>query len=327
MNNRSSQRPLLDEYPLLVLPTLAVKLGLNAAIVIQQIHYWIKMNERMDKKKAATHFYEGRWWTYNSYENWRSENFPFWSHATIRRIFGGLKERGLILCREADKRNDGLWVTIAYEEIDRLLGSAHFEQTYQGGSAQNEQKVKATETNTETTIIRRVANGSYDPLDDYGDEIIVGSDKDSDKWEGVDISHHSFVAAFLEVTKTPILKSKKLVDLFTKDIKRPGANGRKSETYSPLLTLWDTEPGFEAFARSRMKELVAGTPAKPEDILKNLQKLEVAPEEGSRQKPGFFEWKRRNPSLCKSPDQADVPAVIVGEAPPEETDTYAFGSA
>jgi hypothetical protein len=30
---------LIDEYPLVVLPSLAVDYGLNEAIVIQQIHY------------------------------------------------------------------------------------------------------------------------------------------------------------------------------------------------------------------------------------------------------------------------------------------------
>ena len=32
---------LISEPPLQVLPSLAVKIGLNEAIVLQQIHYWL----------------------------------------------------------------------------------------------------------------------------------------------------------------------------------------------------------------------------------------------------------------------------------------------
>ena len=33
---------LINEHPLQVLPSLATKIGLNEAIVLQQIHYWKK---------------------------------------------------------------------------------------------------------------------------------------------------------------------------------------------------------------------------------------------------------------------------------------------
>ena len=34
---------LIDDYPILVLPKLATEIGLNEAIVLQQIHYWLKI--------------------------------------------------------------------------------------------------------------------------------------------------------------------------------------------------------------------------------------------------------------------------------------------
>ncbi|WP_349774291.1 hypothetical protein [Ureibacillus chungkukjangi] len=33
-------RRIIDESPLLIRPTLAAKVGLNEAIILQQIHYW-----------------------------------------------------------------------------------------------------------------------------------------------------------------------------------------------------------------------------------------------------------------------------------------------
>lgn len=40
---------LLDEPPLQVMPTLATKVGLNESIVLQQIHYWLKIKEKVNK--------------------------------------------------------------------------------------------------------------------------------------------------------------------------------------------------------------------------------------------------------------------------------------
>ena len=37
---------LLNEQPLLIMPTLASKIGLNESIVLQQIHYWNTINEK-----------------------------------------------------------------------------------------------------------------------------------------------------------------------------------------------------------------------------------------------------------------------------------------
>lgn len=56
---------LFDEPPLLVIPSLANALGLHEAIVLQQIHYWVKINE-----KAQRNFIDGHYWTYNTYEQW-----------------------------------------------------------------------------------------------------------------------------------------------------------------------------------------------------------------------------------------------------------------
>jgi len=47
---------LFDKYPLVINPRLAALIGLNEAIILQQVHYWIKLNEE-DKKN----FEEGRW--------------------------------------------------------------------------------------------------------------------------------------------------------------------------------------------------------------------------------------------------------------------------
>lgn len=103
---------LINENPLLVLPSLAEKIGLNEAIVLQQVHFWIS-------KKL--HYKEGRYWVYNTYDEWL-EQFPFWSKSTMRRIFGRLIDRGLIITDNFNKMkiDQTKWYSINYENLQEL---------------------------------------------------------------------------------------------------------------------------------------------------------------------------------------------------------------
>lgn len=117
-------RLLIDEYPLLVLPTLASKIGLIESVILQQINYWIQALER-DKKqepeKYAYHLHEGRVWVYNSLSGWR-EQFPFISEKTIYRIFKKLEQEGYLLTGNfnAKKYDQTKWYTINFENVKKL---------------------------------------------------------------------------------------------------------------------------------------------------------------------------------------------------------------
>ena len=110
---------LLDEPPLVVLPSLAKRIGLNEAIVIQQVHYWLT-NAR--EAKRAYNFRQGRWWVYHSYAEWRL-TFPFWSEPTIKRTFLGLEKTGIIVsaCLGDDPRDRSKWYSIDYDALAQLL--------------------------------------------------------------------------------------------------------------------------------------------------------------------------------------------------------------
>ena len=73
---------LLNESPLIILPSLASKIGLNEAIFTQQLYYWLE--------KSSTYFDEKKW-VYKTVEEWEEE-FPFWSNSTIKRVIGSLKK-------------------------------------------------------------------------------------------------------------------------------------------------------------------------------------------------------------------------------------------
>lgn len=124
---------LINENPLQVLPKLAEAIGLNEAIFLQQLHYWLTPDPT---RNYEPHYLEWEGvehpWVYNTYESkttrrgketgWAA-NFPFWSARTIMRIVASLKERNLIIT--TDKYNKlptdrTLWYTINYEELNRL---------------------------------------------------------------------------------------------------------------------------------------------------------------------------------------------------------------
>ena len=100
---------LIPESPLLVLPTLATKIGLNEAIVLQQIHYWLE---------SSAHVFEKKRWIYNSYPKWQKQ-FPFWSIATIKRIILKLERLEILQSGNFNKlkADRTKWYTINYDNI------------------------------------------------------------------------------------------------------------------------------------------------------------------------------------------------------------------
>lgn len=103
---------LIQENPMLVLPSLAEKIGLNGAIVIQQIHYWLV---------SSKHIIDGKKWIYNSYKDWERQ-FTFWSGKTIERTIRSLEEQGYLQSanHNRSKQDKTKWYTINYEKLAEL---------------------------------------------------------------------------------------------------------------------------------------------------------------------------------------------------------------
>lgn len=59
------------------MPTLATIIGLNESIILQQVHYWLKI-----KEKSKQDYIDGHYWVYNTYEQWQ-EQFPFFFYQDI----------------------------------------------------------------------------------------------------------------------------------------------------------------------------------------------------------------------------------------------------
>ncbi|MBG9547347.1 conserved phage C-terminal domain-containing protein [Cytobacillus firmus] len=105
---------LVGERPIIVIPSLAVKLGMKEAIVLQHVHYWLSVS-RNEK--------DGRKWVYNTYEEWKKQ-LPFWSLSTIKRTIAILEEKGYLLSDNFNAHNwdQTKWYSIDYGKLREIEG-------------------------------------------------------------------------------------------------------------------------------------------------------------------------------------------------------------
>lgn len=91
---------------------LAKKIGLNEAIFVQQLHYWL---QRSNNEK------DGHKWVYNSSKQWEKQ-LPF-SARTIERIIKSLREKGIIIIGSYNKKTFDRtnWYRINYKVLNELL--------------------------------------------------------------------------------------------------------------------------------------------------------------------------------------------------------------
>lgn len=110
---------LLDTQPLVVLPELAVAIGLNEAIVLQQVHYWCELNA-----KTRKNYKEGHYWVYNSFSEWKKQ-FPWWSERTIKTIFSKLERVGLLVSGNYNSlpMDRTKWYRVNHAVLDTLVTS------------------------------------------------------------------------------------------------------------------------------------------------------------------------------------------------------------
>lgn len=108
---------LINEPPLQVLPTLAVEIGLNNAIVLQQVHYWLRV---------SNNHRDGHKWVYKTVEEWHSE-FPFWSKRTLERIIQSLEELEILIAGNYNKlkMDRTKWYRINYDTLDEPHNNAY----------------------------------------------------------------------------------------------------------------------------------------------------------------------------------------------------------
>ena len=94
---------------------LATKYGVNEAIMLNNLIFWIAKNEANGK-----HFHDGRYWTYNSVSA-MERLYPFWTTSQIRTVISSLIKQGVLL--KGNYNDKGYDRTMWYGFTDEFLKS------------------------------------------------------------------------------------------------------------------------------------------------------------------------------------------------------------
>ena len=167
----------------------AVKYGVDEAIFLKNLIFWIKKNKANNR-----HFYDGHTWTYNSVKAY-SELFPFWTYAKIRGIIDKLIKEGVIM--KGNYNSNTYDRTMWYCIIDKSIcenqqlhllelanGSAENDKSYTDNKTDNKPYIntyidifnywndKKIIKHSEKTYEREFKKKHADVIDDYGhDEV------------------------------------------------------------------------------------------------------------------------------------------------------------
>lgn len=112
---------LLEEPPILVYPSLAARIGLDRAVIFQQLHFLINTQRTANNEY---NFVDNRWWVYNSYEQWL-KFFPWLTKITLKRCFLELEKLKIVETRQGvkNKKDRRKWYTINYEAWETFCNS------------------------------------------------------------------------------------------------------------------------------------------------------------------------------------------------------------
>lgn len=188
--------------PLTINTTLAKAIGLNEAIILQQIKYWLQ---------RSSHHIDGYTWIYNSIPKWQ-EQFSFWSYGTIKRTIASLENQGLVVSGNFNKLkiDRTKWYRIVgYEDVNQPTMSANC--THQKVSLH----LPIPETTTETTHKDIQASqsspadaGDSDKPTEYPREFILEEKlQQMEKTEGSYLDH---IASFIRYKKLKPESSREL---------------------------------------------------------------------------------------------------------------------
>lgn len=145
---------LMPSRPIVINPDLAYSIGLNEAIALQQVNYWLKETTSGLER-------DGVRWIYNTNEQWL-EQFPFWSESTLKRTFTRLKQLGVLKVEQLNKSQRDMtnYYTINYESelLDEVKVTKSKSSKCTLPSGQNEPmeevKVKHSIGSKRTALIR-----------------------------------------------------------------------------------------------------------------------------------------------------------------------------
>lgn len=104
---------------------VALALGLQEAIVVQQLRFLIRLVDADPRHK-----FDGKTWIWNTYEQWAEDQIPFLSERTIRRTLRGLEDKGIVLSRQLHSYNRTKWYSLDESALAKYVASSEAAQRF-----------------------------------------------------------------------------------------------------------------------------------------------------------------------------------------------------
>lgn len=99
---------LIDERPLVLLPSLIQRMGFERASIVQQIHWLLQQ-----PNNGVIH--NEHKWVWGTHDEWCTRYFPFWKPQTLRKHIARLEKAGIIISEQIKKET---WDRTKYYRLD-----------------------------------------------------------------------------------------------------------------------------------------------------------------------------------------------------------------
>lgn len=149
---------LINESQLQVLPSLALKVGLNEAILLQQLHF---------RSLISKDVRDGHKWVYKTYNEWKYQEFPFWSVDTIIRTIRRLENKGYIISTSVYNRlkmDKTKWYRIDYSKLHGLT-SQNAPSTLAKSNLEDMQVAASTDGNLPLAITKELKSNKKEHVE------------------------------------------------------------------------------------------------------------------------------------------------------------------
>ena len=115
---------LLNEKPLMVLPSLAKLLGINASIAVQQIHWIIEIKHENQDDRTD---YDGYTWCKYTLKQWQAK-LAWMTVDGIHKMLAKLEaDKVIVSCKpDAKSKNQTKWYRVNYDGLNRLSTKCDF---------------------------------------------------------------------------------------------------------------------------------------------------------------------------------------------------------
>lgn len=109
---------IIEERPIVILPTLVRAFGFCEAAIIQKMHYFLDAN--MEKQR---NIHDGKAWTYGTYADWERYLDNIFANSTIRKAISALEKRRVLISTTALNEHPfdrTKWYSIDYDALKEI---------------------------------------------------------------------------------------------------------------------------------------------------------------------------------------------------------------